>query len=275
MTDEQQLTKRERHKARRDQKLEAQQAGIAKARRARLLTFTLLFALVAGGAGILLQRNVAQRAEAEAERAEVAARLGELGCTETARLHELGRSHLSPSQLAANPPEVLYPERPGTSGPHLSQVVLTGVYDKVIDERLVLHNLEHGYVAYWYGPDADPAQVDALKEWARARIGESYPMLVVAQSAAPLPNGANFAGTSWTFRQLCDRFDPQVAQVFLDDHHDSPSVPEPNVAPHTNPSQSGVVDPAAREGPVLFPPLGEATAGGPAMGAPTEPAGGG
>jgi hypothetical protein len=260
------LSKRERHKARRDQKVEAQRAAITRARRARMLTFMVVFALVVGAVGILVQRNAAQRAASEAQRAEVSARLGELGCSEITQLPEAGRSHLAPAQLAANAPEALYLERPGTSGPHMGQVVLTGVYDEVVDERLVVHNLEHGYVAYWYGPDAEPAQVDALKQWARERIDGGYPMVVVAESPAPLPDGANFATTAWTFRQLCTTFDPQVAQVFLDDHHDSPDVPEPNASAHTDPTQAGVIDPAAQDGPLLFPPLGDTgVTDGPAM----------
>lgn len=273
MTDQANRSKRERHKARRDLKAEAQRAAITRARRARMLTFMVLFALVVGVAGILVQRNVAQRAAAQAQRAEVAARLDALGCSEITESPEVGRSHLTTTQLAANPPEVIYPERPGTSGPHLGQVALTGVYDKAVDERLVLHNLEHGYVAYWYSRDADPAQVDSLKQWARGRIDAGYPMIVVAEAAGPLPDNANFATTAWTFRQLCTTFDPEVAQVFLDDHHDSPSVPEPNAAPHTDASQSGVIDPNAQEGPLLFPPLGQVSSGDPAMADPNAPAG--
>lgn len=60
---------------------------------------------------------------------------------------DLGREHVpigTPVEYATNPP---------TSGPHYEDWTRWGVYDKVLDDRNLVHSLEHGYVIISYNCD--------------------------------------------------------------------------------------------------------------------------
>ncbi|MDP8977483.1 MAG: DUF3105 domain-containing protein, partial [Actinomycetota bacterium] len=218
----------------------------------------VLGAVAALLAGFAVQQSLSRSEDAQAREREVAARLDELGCTRIERMADQGQGHFeTAAQLAANPPEAIYPQRPGSSGMHIGSVVATGVYDKPVDERVVVHNLEHGYVAFWHDASADPAAVGRLEDFARERIDGGFSKIVVAEFPGDLPDGASFAAVAWGYRQLCEDFDAEVAQVFLDRRHDSPSVPEPGVPAHGGAGQ-GIIDPDTVDGPLLFPPLGRA-----------------
>ncbi|MGH8930353.1 MAG: DUF3105 domain-containing protein [Egibacteraceae bacterium] len=253
-----QLSKRARQKAHRDAQRAQERARQARARRNRILAFAAVALLVLAGVGVLVQRQLAARAAVEAERAAVAAKLVTLGCTQdTAQADLGGGNHLDiqgPENVVVNPPEAVYPDRPATSGPHLSSVVKTGVYDTLIDERVLVHNLEHGYVIAYYAQSAPADQVSALKEWGTAQIDGDFPKLIVAPwTGDAMPEGARFAYTTWNSRQMCADFDPQVASVFAQAHSGNNSrAPERNLLPHLN-EQAGVLDPSNEN--VLFPPL--------------------
>ena len=176
------------------------------------------------------------------------------GCTADEQPADLGGGHIpsDDASLAAAAPEVLYPDRPTTSGMHMDPVVATGVYDVPIDERVLTHNLEHGYVVVWYDPDA--AASDALGTWAPDAIGGGFPKVVVAPWQGDLPDGAAVSFTAWGWRQSCTRFDPQVADAFVAAHHGlAGAAPEAAITAHVV-GQQGVLDPNADD--VLFPPLG-------------------
>ncbi|CAN5290007.1 hypothetical protein BH20ACT9_BH20ACT9_24330 [soil metagenome] len=258
MPDESAPSKRERHRQRRDQRREAERAAAAQARRRRLVLVAVLAGVATLLAGFAVQQSLSRAEDAEARDRQVAARLDELGCTQIEAVPDQGQGHLQTvQQLAANPPEEIYPQRPGSSGVHIGSVVMTGVYDKPIDERLVVHNLEHGYAAFWHDASADPGAVGRLEDFARDSIEGGFPKVVAAEYPGELPDGASFATVAWGNRQLCDDFDPEVARVFLEELHDGPSVPEPGVPPHLS-AGPGIIDPDTVDGPLLFPPLGRA-----------------
>jgi hypothetical protein len=259
---EENLSKRERQKQRREAKREAERAAAARARRQRTLTFLLVGVLVLGLVGLAIQRQFAQRGADRAAREAAAAQLDELGCTPAETRPNLGASHLDGTELVANPPEVLYPDRPATSGPHLGSVALTGVFDEPIDERLLVHNLEHGYVTFYYTDDADPADVEALRAFAQEQIDGRFPKIIAAPASWQLGDGQPIAFAAWDARQLCERFSEDIALTFLNDFHGlSGTAPERTVQAHTNPGQQGVLNPRDVEGPLLFPPLGESGPG--------------
>ncbi|MEX0658459.1 MAG: DUF3105 domain-containing protein [Egibacteraceae bacterium] len=255
------LSKRERQKARRAQRLEAERAAAASAKRRRLAVFAVVGVLIVGAAGYFVQQNLAERAE---EREIIQAgqeNLDELGCTPVEEMPPLGAGHFEQAQLAANPPEAIYDHLPATSGQHIGQVVVTGVYDEYVDERLLVHNQEHGYVVMWYDEDADPDQVEALKAFAQERIDDGDAEIIVAPYNQPMDDEANFAFAAWERRQLCEEFDEGVALGFVTEHMDNQRAPETFAGPHLG-GQPGEVDPATD--PAVFPPLAEGGAqGGP------------
>lgn len=255
------MSKRERQKARRAARLEREARERAAAGRRRTIGIGLVVLLIVAAIGGILYVQQQQRAR-EAEQAEqVAARLDELGCTEDEEQPDLGAGHIpgDPAQLAAEAPEVLYDQRPPTSGRHIGQVAPSGVYDVFIDERFTTHNLEHGYVVMHYDPDAPQDQVDELKAWAEERTDDDNPKMIVAPAYFDIVDEANFAFTAWNFRQTCDTFDPEVGEVFLTRHYGTAGVaPEKDGTPNHVAGQQGVVDPEGED--LLLPPIAGASA---------------
>jgi hypothetical protein len=247
--DEQPLSKRERQKQRRASKREAQQAA-ARRQRIRKTVASGLVALIViaviGVAGYLWQRPPAEESAAlggESETAQAA------GCDAVAQPPDLGSDHLQvqqPSGLADSAPADIYGHRPATSGPHINAWAATGVYERHVDERLLVHNLEHGYVVAWYSPELGDQQRQALLEWGRSAI-EDTPYLIVAQYPEPLPDGGKVGYVAWGHRQLCADFDAKVAGEFLDRFANAEG-PEPRAGPHDDsdgltPGQENVVFP--------------------------------
>jgi hypothetical protein len=257
--DPQKLSKRERQKLRREQKRQAQKAQAARARARQVAIYGLIAAVVLAGVGWAGYGWWSDRQERERLIAEAAERLGELGCTEVQEMPNLGAGHFTDTaQMAEMPPDVVYPDRPTTSGTHIGQWALTGVYDKVIDERLLVHNLEHGYVNIFYTDEATDDQVEELKAAAEDWVDGRYQKVIVSRWKADMPGDARFGFTAWDFRQLCRDFDEGVALAFLEDHHHlAGRAPERTVAAHTDPDQPGTIDPGTVEGDLLFPPLAE------------------
>jgi hypothetical protein len=256
---EEQLSKRERQKVRREARLAAERAAAAKARRTRSIVFAVVATLVLAGVGFAVQRQRASSAAEHAARAAIETKLGQLGCTADTKQPDLGGTHIDqggPAAVAANPPEKLYPDRPASSGKHISQWVVSGVYDTLIDERPLVHSLEHGWINIYYLQTAPADQVTKLKDWARAQIDGAYPKMIVAPwTGETLPQGANFAYVAWNFRQLCGQFDPEVAQLFARAHSGSNSTaPEANLIPASVEANNRTIF-APTDANLLFPPL--------------------
>lgn len=264
MAEEQPLSKRERQKQRRDQKRQHQRAEARRQRATRLVVLGVIAALVLGGTGVAVAGWLANRAADAELRAQALARLDELGCTEDETQPDLGAGHIS-DNLAEFAPDRIYPNRPTSSGVHLPRWILTGVYDKEIDERLLVHNLEHGYVVVYHDAGADPEAVAELEANAEERIGSGAPKLIVTPWIGELPEEANFAFVAWRQRQLCEQYDEGVLLEFLTNHHGlRGQAPEKDLQAHLNPGEG--LDPNDTEGPLLFPPLGQSDgAGGPSM----------
>lgn len=252
------LSKRERQKARRSAKLQQQAVADKKARRNRLLTFALLGVILAGLVGTAVYRNRQAAAEAEARREAAAAKLEELGCTPNETLEDAGGTHFNNAELAASPPETVYTDRPASSGKHYGNWLKTGVYDQQLDERALVHNLEHGYILGYYDEGADETQVTEFKAEAQKHIDDKFPKIIVSPWDGELPEDANFAYVAWTHRQMCAEFDADVFFSFIDDHHssngDAPDA-EKSIPAHLE-EGGGTIDPG--DEPFLLPPLGTA-----------------
>ena len=253
------VSKRERQKQRREAKLAQERAQQARARRTRLLVFALIGVIFAGLIGAAVARQRAENAQLAQQETAAVARLDDLGCTPDEEQENMGQGHVDAATLAQRPPEALYPDRPGSSGEHYQSWLITGVYDELIDERALVHNLEHGYVVAYYAEGAPDDQVEALKTFVQSQIDGDYPKLIVAPWDGDLPEDANFAYTAWNFRQVCEEYDEDVLDVFIRKHHSAAGIaPEKTVPPHRD-ANSGI-DPEGE--PFLLPPLGGAEAPG-------------
>lgn len=251
-------SKRERQKQRRDAKLAEQQRQLAKARRNRLIAIGALAVVALAAIGFVVQGRLAARREQQAVLAAAEERQAALGCTDITQMEDLGGGHLQEAaQIAGADPAMIYPDRPASSGLHLPAVAATGTYDEQVDERLLLHNLEHGYVNVYYDQDADPEQVEAARTFVQGQIDGDRPEMIMTPYGEELQGDANFAFVSWGWRQMCGGFDQNVLDAFLQQHYNTDDAPEVYAGPHRA-DQQGVLDPAAEEGPLLFPPLADA-----------------
>lgn len=263
MSEEQYESKRERQKARRAERLE-QEAAQAKVDNAKQRgIYGLIGVVVLALIGGLIFTQINNRRQRSAQADAVAGQLSELGCTEDTRMPDLGGGHIagSAAALSAEAPELIYtgtedlPGEPPSSGRHIGQVVPSGVFDVMIDPRFTMHNMEHGYVVAHYNPDAPADQIEALKEWGQAAIDGDFPKVVVTPYYGEIADGANFSFTAWHFRQTCDTFSADVADVFTRAHYDIDGEgPEKGIPAHTIGGQ-GVIDPDGE--PLFLPPLDE------------------
>ena len=255
------VSKRERQRQRRDAQLAQQRVAEAKARRRRLLTFVLIGLLAAAGIGALVMKQINDAKVAEEVNRAAAAAFEEAGCETIQNLDDPGAGHLDQASLQQQPPEALYPDRPGFGGQHFGSWIKTGVYDELIDERALVHNLEHGYVLAYYDEGADEAEVSELKSKAQELIDDDRPKIIVSPWDGELKNDKNFAFVAWTHRQQCELFDGNIFRVFADNFHsgsgDAPA--NEKVIPAHLTAGGGTIDPG--EDPFLLPPLGQQGSG--------------
>lgn len=196
----------------------------------------LVLGLVATAAIGLRQGTGAREAvSAPLDREAVAARADDAGCALVVDGEPMeDRDHLDPND--APPPDVLYPQRPAHSGRHYGAVLPLprGLARAPIDERAVLHNMEHGAVVVWFDPDT--ADRDAIADWREARAELGFVSGAGgAVFASPMPgidDAPPVALRAWGVAMDCERFDPIVADAFLVDHWGSHgAAPEADLSP--------------------------------------------
>ena len=61
-----------------------------------------------------------------------------------------------------------YSSFPPTSGPHDPSPAVFGVYDNVVGQRHLIHNLEHGGIVIQYGEDVRRETIDEMVAWYRS-----------------------------------------------------------------------------------------------------------
>lgn len=167
-------------------------------------------------------------------RSEVTARREAAGCEQVTDGEPLeDRRHLDPA--TAPPAEALYPDRPAHSGRHLGSLLdlPRSTAEDPIDERAVLHNMEHGSVVVWFGPGR--RRTVAAWRASRARFGFTSGQggAVFASPMPDLDDPPGVALRAWGVAMDCDEFDPVVADAFLVDHWGSHGdAPEAGLAPY-------------------------------------------
>jgi hypothetical protein len=131
-----------------------------------------------------------------------------------ATLREAGCSYENPkaqgrTHVVALPPGFRANSVPRSSGPHAQDTLVYGFYTDVVPELNAVHNLEHGAVIIWFGPQVPQATVNQINEL----YNEDPNGLIVAQHPRL---GDDIALVAWTHVARCPRFDKDAAKVFID-----------------------------------------------------------
>jgi uncharacterized protein DUF3105 len=164
-----------------------------------LLGIVVAVILLTGGGGKSSEENVTQTMEAA-------------GCT-VQNFPAKSRKHVT--SLTA---KVKYATNPPAAGSHYFSPAIWDFYTTPANPSQVVHNLEHGGVAVWYGDDVPSSTVDRLRafynESPDAMIGTPLPSLgdKVAISAWTAPEGG--MGTGHV--AVCGNFDEDAFAAFRD-----------------------------------------------------------
>jgi hypothetical protein len=98
-----------------------------------------------------------------------------------------GNDHLR----SATQPHVPYNSNPPSSGPHMPNLAPSGWHEEPIQQELLVHNLEDGYIVVHYKPTLDPARKAELQALVE-QLGEKT-------VAAPNPQiDTDIALAAWT-----------------------------------------------------------------------------
>lgn len=125
------------------------------------------------------------------------------GCT-AKTLADQGAAHIADLEQ-----KVKYNSFPPTSGRHFQQPAIFGAYNEPVDQKMVVHNLEHGAVAIQYGDKATSESVALMNEYWQ---DDPNGLLLAA-----LPQlGNQIALTAWTQLALCPSFDEGAFDAFVD-----------------------------------------------------------
>ena len=129
---------------------------------------------------------------------------------------------------------ITYNTYPPTSGEHHPAAVIWGAYSQPVDPRQVVHNMEHGGIVLWYGPEIPDAERRALTDFYNEN-----PNGIVVTPLDPSPKLVKFpqhtnlttqiALTAWTASveggrieesrgvvAICPRFDRSAFTAFRD-----------------------------------------------------------
>jgi Protein of unknown function (DUF3105) len=167
----------------------------------------LLYAL--GASGFIILGIVAAAfafsggGDSESSARNAVAALREAGCTYQ-NPRSQGRDHVD-----ALPPNFKPNSTPRSSGPHSNQTIIYGSYTDTVPELNAVHNLEHGAVIIWYGPDVPQSTIDQINEFynrdPNGLIVSRHPEL-----------GEDIALVAWTHVARCPRFDENAAERFVE-----------------------------------------------------------
>ena len=117
----------------------------------------------------------------------------------------IGRGHL----FTLKGPRPKYNSFPPTSGNHYATPAAWNLYTDPVDQRILVHNLEHGGVVIQYGNKVPQSTVQKLVDF--------YNSDTNAMILAPYPKlGKRIALTAWTHLEMCHGFVPKVFTAFRD-----------------------------------------------------------
>ena len=113
-----------------------------------------------------------------------------------------GRNHVGANTT------VSYQTNPPTSGDHIAQPQDWGVYDREIEEKAVVHSLEHGGIWITYKEISDEDK--AILEF----IGKENPQSVIISPR--LANEGKIVVVSWGKMMILDTADKAIIQKYID-----------------------------------------------------------
>ena len=117
------------------------------------------------------------------------------------------------TQHVTSPEEVSSRTDPPTGGPHYANSASAGFYEAPIDDGLLMHSLEHGYVIVWF----DCAQIDncQIVENQISDVVTSGPKLIgMPRAGMETP----IALTSWDRIERLDGYDESAIRRFIRDN---------------------------------------------------------
>lgn len=227
MADDERLTKRERRERAREERRRQEEEEQQQARRRRILAIVvglLIAGLIAAVLVLAFQggpdtiediRIVDPVAAAQARETD--------GCVQLDDTTTGNREHFEPNN--APPADSIYTLRPAASGPHFSQQAAPGVYGDGLDERGVVHSMEHGAVVVWYDPDQVAGDtIDDIQSWVESlnASGFANPRSGAGLFSAPFQgqftSGKPIALRAWGAALDCSSWDRSVGNAFVVDH---------------------------------------------------------
>jgi Protein of unknown function (DUF3105) len=141
--------------------------------------------------------------DSESSARNAVAALREAGCTyENPRSQ--GRDHVDAVPASFKPNST-----PRSSGPHSNQTIIYGSYTDAVPELNAVHNLEHGAVIIWYGPEVPESTLNQINEFY-----EGDPNGLIVSRHPEL--GDDIALVAWTHVARCPRFDENAANRFVE-----------------------------------------------------------
>ncbi len=174
------------------QRFDRQQADQETARRRKLLTFSVLGAVVVL---IGVSQFVFTRQSAATETGSLAK------CDAVETVPDEGRGHLQPGQTVA------YQSNPPTSGWHNPEPYPAGIYGNPLDPTKLVHSLEHGYIVIYYRNLVQ----DELATLTNIVRNNQYKVILDPYANNP----ARVVLTAWDHKQQCAGVNEQAIRQFI------------------------------------------------------------
>jgi hypothetical protein len=110
---------------------------------------------------------------------------------------------------------------PPTSGKHIGELAMPGVYDGIpVPNEVAVHNMEHGYVIVWYNCNAAPMlEPEACSELLTTLTAFGEPLVAQNRNVVITPHSTmepRLALTAWQFMDKLDEFDEERIMAFID-----------------------------------------------------------
>ena len=191
------MTKRERQKARRQERLKREQKSATQDQRRRWLTTGIMLVLGMAAAGFLIVSGI--RGVIPGDEPE-------------------GTTDVAADDQTHTDEEVDYPTTPAAGGPHSPAWQNCGFYDEPVAEENAVHSLEHGAVWLTYSSDLSDDAVSTLGD-----LAGGYVLVSPADEELPSP----VVASAWGKQLALDGAEDPRIEEFIRAFEQGPQTPEP------------------------------------------------